>query len=65
MHDISVTMRDNSVTTKVTFFLGGREDVLPPRLQCASAGGESGFVRLLNACSAMPPEARMSLCGCC
>ena len=38
MHDISVTMRDNSVTTKVTFFLGGREDVLPPRLQCDAAG---------------------------
>ena len=41
MHDISVTMRDNSVTTKVTFFLGGREDVLPPRLQCDAARGES------------------------
>ena len=38
MHDISVTMRDNSVTTKVTFSLGGREDVLPPRLQCDAAG---------------------------
>ena len=38
MHVISVTMRDNSVTTKVAFFLGGREEVLPQRLQCDAAG---------------------------
>ena len=38
MHVISVTMHNNSVTTKVAFFLGGREDVLPPRLQCDAAG---------------------------
>ena len=38
MNDISVTMRNNSVTTKVAFFLGGREDVLHPRLQCDAAG---------------------------
>ncbi len=38
MNVISMTMRDNSVTTKVAFFLGGREDVLHPRLQCDAAG---------------------------
>ena len=45
MNDISVTMRNNSVTTKVAFFLGGREDVLPQRLQCdaAGVGGSSLF----------------------
>ena len=37
MHVISVTMHNNSVTTKVAFFLGGREDVLPQRLQCDAA----------------------------
>ena len=45
MHVISVTMHNNSVTTKVAFFLGGREDVLHPRLQCdaAGVGGSSLF----------------------
>ena len=45
MNVISMTMRDNSVTTKVAFFLGGREDVLHPRLQCdaAGVGGSSLF----------------------
>ena len=45
MHVISMAMRNNSVTTKVAFFLGGREDVLPQRLQCdaAGVGGSSLF----------------------
>ena len=47
MHVISVTMRDNSVTTKVAFFLGGREDVLPQRLQCDAAGGKNVSVWML------------------